>query len=215
MAGETVMSLDFTGLIERGSFSRQIQLSVDHQVLGVVGANGAGKTSLLRVVAGLDRLAGGALSVDGEMWDDPAGHVFLPPEKRGVGMVFQDHTLLPFASVLDNVAFPLRRTGRSRTTARQVARELLVDAGCSHLVDAMPNEISGGQAQRACIVRALATAPKVVLLDEPMSAIDESSVDDLRDWLRTRLATSRAHCVLVSHSRGDIDSLCGEVVDLC
>ena len=206
------MSLEVNGLIERGSFSHQVNLSVNEQVVGVVGANGSGKTSLLRAIAGLDRLSQGTLTVDGEVWDQPSTNTFLAVEARGVGMVFQDHVLLPFATVLDNTAFPLRRLGQSRSEARQAARETLLDANCSHLLDAMPHELSGGQAQRVCIVRALVTKPRVLLLDEPLSAIDELGVEELRSWLTSRLRAHRSHCVLVSHSRGDITSMCDNVV---
>ena len=208
------MTLEITGTIERGNFSRHVNLAVNEQVVGVVGANGTGKTSLLRVIAGLDRLSHGTLVVDGEVWDDPSTTSYVPVETRGVGMVFQDHSLLPFASVLDNVAFPIRRSGKSRNVARHLARELLADANCAHLIDVMPDQLSGGQAQRVCIVRALATSPRVVLLDEPLSAIDESGVEELRMWLTLRLRLTRSHCVLVSHSRGDIDSMCDTVVTL-
>ena len=208
------MTLEISGTIERGNFSRHVEVVVDEQVVGVVGANGTGKTSLLRVIAGLDRLSQGTLVVDGEVWDDPSTNSYVPVETRGVGMVFQDHSLLPFASVLDNVAFPIRRSGQSRTAARHLARELLTDANCAHLIDVMPDQLSGGQAQRVCIVRALATSPRVVLLDEPLSAIDESGVDELRMWLTSRLRSTRSHCVLVSHSRGDIDTMCDNVVTL-
>lgn len=208
------MTLEITGTIERGSFSRHVNVVVDEQVVGVVGANGTGKTSLLRVIAGLDRLSQGTLVVDGEVWDDPLTNSYVSVETRGVGMVFQDHSLLPFASVLDNVAFPIRRSGKSRTVARHLARELLTDANCAHLSDVLPDQLSGGQAQRVCIVRALATSPRVVLLDEPLSAIDESGVEELRMWLTSRLRLTRSHCVLVSHSRGDIDSICDTVVTL-
>ena len=208
------MTLEITGTIERGNFSRHVNLAVNEQVVGVVGANGTGKTSLLRVIAGLDRLSHGTLVVDGEVWDDPSTTSYVPVETRGVGMVFQDHSLLPFASVLDNVAFPIRRSGKSRNVARHLARELLADANCAHLIDVMPDQLSGGQAQRVCIVRALATSPRVVLLDEPLSAIDESGVEELRMWLTLRLRLTRSHCVLVSHSRGDIDNMCDNVVTL-
>ena len=208
------MTLFLNGRLERGTFSRDVDLSVDREVLGVVGANGSGKTSILRVIAGLDRLKTGSLSLANTAWDDPGSGAFIEAEQRKVGMVFQDHTLLPFVSVLDNVAFPLRRAGQSKLDARDAARTMLVDAKCEHLIDAMPTQLSGGQAQRVCIVRALVAKPSVVLLDEPLSAIDEGSVGELRSWLRQQLNALRAHCILVSHSRSDVDSLCDRVVEL-
>lgn len=209
------MSLLLNGRLERGTFSRDVDLLVDHEVLGVVGANGSGKTSMLRVIAGLDRLKSGTLSVSNTAWDVTDAGVFVETEQRKVGMVFQDHMLLPFASVLENVAFPLRRAGQAKVDARKTARAMLADAQCEHLCDVMPGQLSGGQAQRVCIVRALVAKPSVVLLDEPLSAIDEGSVDELRSWLRQQLTATRAHCILVSHSRSDVDSLCDRVVELC
>jgi molybdate transport system ATP-binding protein len=128
--------------------------------------------------------------------------------------VFQEHTLLPFASVLENVAFPLRRAGQSKSDAQVAARAMLEDADCDHLIEAMPAQLSGGQSQRVCIVRALVAKPSVVLLDEPLSAIDDGSAVELRTWLRQQLTATRAHCVLVSHSRTDVDNLCDRVVEL-
>jgi molybdate transport system ATP-binding protein len=208
------MSLVLKGRLERGSFTRDVDLSVDEEVLGVVGANGSGKTSILRVIAGLGRLSHGYLTLGETTWDAPDTNHFVVPEQRRVGMVFQEHTLLPFASVLENVAFPLRRARQSRLDAQNAARAMLIDAECEHLIEAMPAQLSGGQAQRVCIVRALVAKPSVVLLDEPLSAIDEGSAPELRIWLRQQLIAMRAHCVLVSHSRTDVESLCDRVVEL-
>jgi len=214
MAGTAVMSLVFQGRLERGSFARDIDLSVTHEVLGVVGANGSGKTSMLRVIAGLDKLTKGHLEFDQVTWDKPDANHFVMPEHRKVGMVFQEHMLLPFVSVLENVAFPLRRAGQSKSDAQVAARAMLEDADCGHLIDSMPAQLSGGQAQRVCIVRALIAKPSVVLLDEPLSAIDEKSAVELRTWLRSQLTSTRAHCILVSHSRTDVDILCDRVIEL-
>jgi molybdate transport system ATP-binding protein len=214
MAGTAVMSLVLQGRLERGSFARDIDLSVTHEILGVVGANGSGKTSMLRVIAGLDKLTKGHLAFGDVTWDEPEANHFVMPEHRKVGMVFQEHMLLPFASVLENVAFPLRRAGQSKSDAQVTARAMLEDADCGHLIDSMPAQLSGGQAQRVCIVRALVSKPSVVLLDEPLSAIDERSAIELRGWLRSQLTAMRAHCILVSHSRTDVDSLCDRVEEL-
>jgi len=208
------MSLVLQGRLERGTFARDVSVSVAHEVLGVIGANGSGKTSMLRVIAGLDRLTKGRLTLGEVTWDNPDMNHFVVPEQRKVGMVFQEHTLLPFASVLENVAFPLRRAGQSNSDAQVAARAMLEDADCDHLIEAMPAQLSGGQSQRVCIVRALVAKPSVVLLDEPLSAIDDGSAIELRTWLRQQLTAMRAHCILVSHSRTDVDSLCDRVVEL-
>jgi molybdate transport system ATP-binding protein len=208
------MSLVLQARLERGTFARDVAVSVAHEVLGVIGANGSGKTSMLRVIAGLDRLTKGHLTLGEVTWDNPDTNHFVVPEQRKVGMVFQEHTLLPFASVLENVAFPLRRAGQSKSDAQVAARAMLEDADCDHLIEAMPAQLSGGQSQRVCIVRALVAKPSVVLLDEPLSAIDDGSAIELRTWLRQQLTAMRAHCILVSHSRTDVDSLCDRVVEL-
>jgi molybdate transport system ATP-binding protein len=208
------VSLVLQGRLERGTFARDVAVSVAHEVLGVIGANGSGKTSMLRVIAGLDRLTKGHLTLGEVTWDNPDMNHFVVPEQRKVGMVFQEHTLLPFASVLENVAFPLRRAGQSKSDAQVAARAMLEDADCDHLIEAMPAQLSGGQSQRVCIVRALVAKPSVVLLDEPLSAIDDGSAIELRTWLRQQLTAMRAHCILVSHSRTDVDSLCDRVVEL-
>ena len=159
----------------------------DGEVLAVLGPNGAGKSTLLRVLAGLLAPDGGRVEVDGEPWDDVAAGVHLPPHRRRLGMVFQDHLLFPHLSVADNVAFGLRTRGAGRREARAVAAEWLARVELADLGGRRPGELSGGQAQRVALARALAGEPALLLLDEPLSALDARTRLTVRAELRRHL----------------------------
>ncbi|MDQ1382650.1 MAG: molybdate transport system ATP-binding protein, partial [Actinomycetota bacterium] len=148
----------------RGTFSLTADLSVgDGEILAVLGPNGAGKTTLLRALAGLLPIDEGRISIDGTVVDDPAADVFVPPERRPVGVVFQDYLLFEHLSALDNVAFGLREQGVRRADARNRAYQLLAEVGAQEWSDVRPNAMSGGQAQRVALARALATEPRLLL----------------------------------------------------
>jgi molybdate transport system ATP-binding protein len=189
-----------------GDFALDVQLHVDDgEMLAVVGPNGAGKTTLLRVIAGLLPVDAGKIVVDGVTVDDPAEGRFVPPERRSIGVVFQDYLLFAHLSALDNVAFGLRERGTRRSAARAKARALLDDVGMSDRYRARPRELSGGQAQRVALARALAVEPAVLLLDEPLAALDVQVRVDTRHQLREALARFRGARVLVTHD--PIDAL--------
>src|SRR5437763_4421986 len=164
-----------------GSFDLDVDLTVaPGEVVALLGPNGAGKTSVLRVLAGLLPLDAGRVTLDGFVLDDPASAIRVPPEQRPVGMVFQDYLLFPHLSILDNVAFGLRSRGASRGEARQVADEWLGRLGLEALRGARPTSASGGQQQRVALARALAPSPRLLLLDEPLAALDISTRSDVR-----------------------------------
>ncbi len=142
------------------------------RVTAVLGPNGAGKSTALRALAGLQPLSGGHVVLDGRTLDDPASGVFVPPHQRGVGVVFADDLLFPHLSALDNVAFAPRAAGLPRASARGRAAGLLDELGIGDLARAKPSQLSGGQAQRVAIARALAARPALLLLDEPLAALD-------------------------------------------
>src|SRR3989440_5660866 len=153
------MSLHAVLEVKRGGFSLDIDLTVEAgETVAVLGPNGAGKTTLLRALAGLIPVSG-RVTLDGQVLDDSAGGRHVPTERRRVGLVFQDHVLFPHMSVLQNVAFGLK------ANATRSAREWLERAGLGEKADAMPRELSGGQAQRVALVRTLATQPRLLLLD--------------------------------------------------
>jgi molybdate transport system ATP-binding protein len=199
------------GTVAVGEFSRQFSLDVGSEIVGVFGANGIGKTSLLRTIAGLCTLSEGELSVNGVIADAPAKHLFVQPELRNIGMVFQDHSLFPFMTALDNASFPLVMRGMKRSAARKLANEMMEQFGVAHVAEQLAPTLSGGQSQRVAIVRALAGAPQAVLLDEPLSAIDEESREGVRNLIREHLGRLGVSAIVVSHDRADLDHLCTRI----
>jgi molybdate transport system ATP-binding protein len=183
-----------------GSLHLVASLRADNgEVVAIVGPNGAGKTTLLRAIAGLVPLDRGRVEVDGEVLEDSAAGVRILPEHRPIGVVFQDHLLFPHLSTLENVAFGLRSRGEGRRQARERAAAWLERVGLSDHADRRPRALSGGQAQRAAVARALVTEPRVLLLDEPLAAVDASARVELRRTLRTQLAAYQGARLLVTH----------------
>jgi molybdate transport system ATP-binding protein len=199
------------GTVAVGEFSRHFSLDVGNEIVGIFGANGIGKTSLLRTVAGLCPLSEGELCVNGVLVDDPAKNLFVQPELREIGMVFQDHSLFPFMTALDNAAFPLVMRGMKRSAARKLANEMMEQFGVAHVAEQLAPTLSGGQSQRVAIARALIGAPQAVLLDEPLSAIDEESREGVRNLIREHLSRLGVSAIVVSHDRADLDHLCTRI----
>lgn len=175
------------------------------EVLVVIGPNGAGKSSLLRVIAGLEP---GRVVVGGREWTD------LDVPQRRVGYVFQDQSLFPHLSALDNIAFGPRARGRSRADADRVAREWLERFGIADLAGRKPRELSGGQAQRVAIARALAAEPDVLLLDEPFSGLDVAVQMALRIELGQHLRDFAGVALLVTHDAIDALTMADRVLVL-
>jgi molybdate transport system ATP-binding protein len=169
------------------------------QVLGVVGPNGAGKTTLLRTIAGLTPVSRGTLRLGDDVLDDATTDTFVPVEQRPVSVVFQDYRLFPHLTVTDNVAFPLRSRGAKRAAARRAARHWLTRFDLASLANRHPHQLSGGQAQRVALARAFAAAPRILLLDEPLAALDAQTRLDVRGELRRHLAAFPGVCLLVTH----------------
>jgi molybdate transport system ATP-binding protein len=169
------------------------------QVLAVIGPNGAGKTTLLRVLAGLRVPDGGYVRVAGETLDDVAAGVHTAAADRRVGVVFQDYRLFPHLSVLDNVAFPARVRGAGTGAARRAAAEHLAAVGLAELASRRVAGLSGGQAQRVALARALAAQPRLLLLDEPLAALDARTRAQVRTWLRRHLAAFAGPSIVVTH----------------
>ncbi|MEI7972303.1 MAG: ATP-binding cassette domain-containing protein [Actinomycetota bacterium] len=199
------------GTVEVGSFSRGLSIDVGSEIVGMFGANGSGKTSVLRTIAGLCPLGEGELEIDGVTVDAPAKHLFVQPELRNIGMVFQDHSLFPFMTAVDNAAFPLQMRGMKRVAARKLAAEMLEQFGVANVALQMAPTLSGGQSQRVAIVRALIGSPSAVLLDEPLSAIDEESRESVRNQIREHLVRLGVSAIVVSHDRAELDHLCTRI----
>ncbi len=200
--------LTLSGRCRLGGFDLELACSVPAgTTLAVVGPNGAGKTTLLRIVAGLVTLDDGALVVGDATWDEPRAGRWLAPEHRSVGFVFQDGALFPHLTVGENVAFGLRARGVRRARATRVAHEWLGRVGLADRADARPGELSGGQAQRVALARSLAFGPDVLLLDEPLSALDAQVRDEMRTVLAEHLASHTGVRLLVTHDPTDAAAL--------
>jgi molybdate transport system ATP-binding protein len=186
--------------LRRGAFELRLELSAEPgQVLGVLGPNGAGKTSLLRALAGLTPISSGHITVGGVLLDRPASQTFVVPERRRVGLVFQSYRLFPHLDVRDNVAFAPRSLGAGRQRSRELARPWLERLDLVDLAHRRPAELSGGQAQRVALARALAADPALLLLDEPLAALDAQTRLDLRSRLRRYVADFTGPVLLVTH----------------
>lgn len=198
------MSLQLQFGLARGTLSLDIDLEIaDGETLALVGPNGAGKSSCLLAIAGLLRVDRGHLALGGERFDEAPPGAFVPTERRGVGFLFQDHLLFPHLSVLDNVAYGRRARGQSRRLANEVAQQWLARVGLGDRGGVLPHELSGGQAQRVALARALAAEPRVLLLDEPLAAVDVSARQSLRRVLREHLRAFAGPRLLVTHDATD------------
>jgi molybdate transport system ATP-binding protein len=168
-------------------------------VLAILGPNGAGKSTLLRALAGLTPLTSGRIRLDGRVLDDVGTGRFVPPQERPVALVFQDQRLFPHLTAADNVAFAARSRGVDGHTARAGALAWLERLGLATLADRRPRALSGGEAQRVALARALASEPRALLMDEPMSALDSRTRVEVRTELRRHLRTFEGPVVLVTH----------------
>lgn len=181
----------------RGVFALRTAFEIPSSgVTALLGPSGSGKTSILRALAGLERIAG-TITVDGEVWQD--GATFLPPEQRRTGYVFQGAGLLPHLSVAANLAYAERRapTGRFDRT------DIIARTGIAALLDRRPASLSGGEAQRASIARALLGQPRLLLMDEPLSALDSEARDELLGWLENLLTEIAIPVFYVTHDHGE------------
>ncbi|MGO8872379.1 MAG: ABC transporter ATP-binding protein [Acidimicrobiales bacterium] len=207
------MSLGAEVHVVIGAFEEHLHLDVtDGEVLAVLGPNGSGKSTLLRALAGLRPLTAGRIVLDGTVLDDPAAGVLVPPERRPCGMVFQDYLLFPHLTAVGNVAFGLRSRGASKSEANRRALEWLDRMDLAGRARSRPGELSGGQAQLVAMARALATEPRLLLLDEPMAALDAGVRGSVRHQLRRHLAAFSGSCVMVTHDPLDAAAIADRLV---
>lgn len=165
------------------------------KVLCLLGPSGCGKTTLLRVIAGVEAPSSGAIFLDDQEVAGP--NRFVPPEKRGVGLMFQDFALFPHLTILDNVAFGLHSL--SKQEAREEARAALKRVGLARYEGDYPHILSGGQQQRVALARAIAPRPGVILMDEPFSGLDAQLRESMREETLAIIRESRATCIVVTH----------------
>lgn len=182
------------------TFGVDVALSISPgETIALLGPNGAGKSTTLAALAGLLPIDAGSITLDGVVLEDPEAGVFVAAEDRRVGVVFQDYLLFPHLSAVENVAFGLRSRGVSRPEALARSREWLTRLGLDGLEEHRPGDLSGGQAQRVALARALVTEPRLLLLDEPLSALDITKRTELRRTLGEHLAEFDAPRLLITH----------------
>jgi iron(III) transport system ATP-binding protein len=180
------------------------------QLLAVLGSSGAGKSTLMRLIAGFDAVASGSIVLDGVILSD--SRATIAPEKRSIGIVPQDSALFPHLNVRQNIGFGL--SGLARDAKEQRVNELLQLIRMEEFAGRMPEELSGGQVQRVALARALAPKPKLILLDEPFSALDAELRQQLREEVRQVLRAEGATAVMVTHDQEEALSLADKVAVL-
>ncbi|QNM94664.1 molybdenum ABC transporter ATP-binding protein [Chitinimonas koreensis] len=205
------MSVEADFTLALGAFRLEAALALPARGVSVLfGPSGSGKTSLLRCIAGLEPAARGRLAVSGETWQDSARGVFLPPHRRGIGMVFQEASLFPHLDVRRNLEYGLRRI---EAGARRVSRDRAIELlGIGALLARRPDRLSGGERQRVAIARALLTSPQLLLLDEPLSALDYRRKQDILPYLDRLHRELDLPMIYVTHATDELSRLADHLV---
>lgn len=189
---------------------RGVNLSVAHgEVVGLLGPSGCGKTTTLRCIAGLERATSGRITIGG--LDIDSGSLHVPPEDRGMGMVFQSYALWPHMTVAKNLEFNLRYSQVRKADRSRRIEEALEMVGLAHLKGRYPAELSGGQQQRIAVARAIVGEPRVLLFDEPLSGLDAERRNSVRVELRTLLRKLGSTAIYVTHDQREAMSLCDRI----
>lgn len=199
--------------VRRGeSFRLELKLSIQPgKTFALLGPNGAGKSTAVAAISGLVPIDSGRIELAGSVLDDPAAGLFVPPEARRIGVVFQDYLLFSHLSVLENIAFGLRSRGMGREGSRAKAGEWIDRMGLADLARRAPRQLSGGQAQRVALARALVTEPDLLLLDEPLSALDITTRVQLRRALADHLEQFAGPRLLITHDPTEAFLLADEI----
>jgi molybdate transport system ATP-binding protein len=206
------VSLEASIALHLGTLDLDVELEVGRgEMVAILGPNGAGKSTVLRALAGLLPIERGRIVVDDLVVDDPADRTFLPPDRRPIGVVFQSYLLFANMSAIENVAFGLRASGMGKGEARQRATAWLERVGLSGHAANRPAALSGGQSQRVALARALATDPRLLLLDEPLAALDAGTRTEVRRDLRRHLQSFDGTRVMVTHDPVDAYALADRV----
>lgn len=192
-------------------FTLDLQLKVDNQILVLWGPSGSGKTTVLNCLAGLLRPSSGFIKLNGQTLYYSGEKINVPTRFRNVGYLFQDYALFPHMTVKQNVLYGLKSKQLNQNGSAPDPVELLNSFGVGHLIDRYPRQLSGGEKQRVALARALAAQPRLLLLDEPFSALDKNTKTNLRQELKKLHRQWQIPFVLVSHDEADA-SLLGDVI---
>ena len=211
MAG-AAMSFEVDIAVRRGEREIAARFEAEAGITALFGPSGAGKTTVLDCVAGLLRPARGRILLDGMVLFDSAGGIFLPPEDRACGYVFQDNRLFPHRSVRQNLLFGQSRTPQERRWMD--LDEAVRFLGIGDLLDRMPRTLSGGEAQRVAIGRALLSGPRLLLFDEPLSSLDAARRDEIMTVIERVRDELKVPMLYVSHDAAEVERLAGRVVPL-
>lgn len=203
------MSWSVSVTVGVGLLHMEVDLEGGEGPIALIGPNGSGKTTLLRTIAGAHRPDSGTITLDGEVVFDSETGIDWSPENRRVGYVPQGYGLFPHLDVRDNVAFGIDVPGRGRRTAlrRALAENQLEELECLHLARRAPADLSGGEQQRVALARALVRGPRILLLDEPLGALDAMARRAIRTFLAEHLSRHRRPSLVVSHEARDVREL--------
>ena len=202
------MSISLNGSVGRGDFERSFDFTIaDGDVLAITGPNGSGKSTVVHTIAGLIPLRSGDLMFGDIMWDSSTTKEWVAPENRMCAVVFQDLRLFPHMNVISNVAYGLRAHGVNKDEAIERSKKMLTRVGLTSFDNRLPTEISGGERQRVALARALVLEPRVLLLDEPLSAVDSTSRAALCELLPEVFAYFAGATILVTHDLGDVEAM--------
>lgn len=204
-----MLELDIVKRLPR--FELRLKLALCNEVLALLGENGSGKTTTLKAIAGLVTPDEGYIRIGDEVVFDSRRGINLPPQQRNVGLVFQELALFPHLSVYENIAFGLRARGYSSTRLEEEVGAMMHTLGLEELRSHMPGELSGGQKQRVALARALVVKPKLLLLDEPFSALDSGSRRRIRREIKAILERVSIPTILVTHDFEDAEILAERV----
>ncbi len=203
------MTIEARFKISRQNFTLDVELNIPGKgVSAIYGDSGCGKTTLLRAIAGLERSPDGYLQVGDNLWQD--GKFFVPPEKRSLGYVFQEPSLFSHLNIRHNLEYGLKRVPKNE---RKVSLEHAIDLlGISHLLERSSNDLSGGERQRVAIARALAASPKILLMDEPLAALDLKRKQEIMPYLESLHDELKIPVLYVSHAPGEVARLADHLI---
>jgi len=191
-------------------FALNIQFEADNRVTALCGPSGSGKTSIFAIVAGLLKPASGYVCVGDQVVTDTKARIFVRPEHRRVGLLFQDYCLFPHLRVQANIAYGMRRRSNKGIALDRIIRTLEL----TDILDRYPRSLSGGQQQRVALARALASAPKILVLDEPLTAVEDSLCDRISTFIERIVYEFEVPAVLISHNRGLVKRLATRIISI-